>query len=173
MKVMIQNGFLISITSGLLPRPSMSRSSRRIILALVLWVPREYVIKVVQKSIHLFANRVRYVIWIVIHSQIIGIRHITVPAMTIFHISATGYSPIRKIRKPQMIRMPPNRVKSAVAKLTASMQVYWIRVRAIITRSSTALMSSLSGQRIIFNIVRRIFIAHLFLSRMDDWKQDF
>ena len=106
------------------------------------------------------------------HSLIIGIRHKIVPAITIFHISAAGYSPIRKIRKPQMIRIPPNRVKSAVAKLTASMQVYWIKVRAIITRSSTALMRSLSGQRMILNIVLRIFIVHLFLSRMDDGKQD-
>ena len=108
------------------------------------------------------ASRVRYVIWIVSHSPIIGIRHRTIPAITIFHISAAGYSPIRKIRKPQMMKIPPSRVKSAVAKLTASMQVYWIKVRAIITRSSTALMSSLSGHRMIFNIVRRIFIVHLF-----------
>lgn len=150
----------------------MSRSSRRIILALVLWVPREYVIKVVQKSIHRFARSVRYVIWMVSHSPIIGIRHRAVPAMTIFHISAAGYSPIRKIRKPQMIRIPPSRVKSAVAKLTATIQVYWIKVRAIITSSSTALMSSLRGQRMMFNNVRRIFIVYLFLSRMNDGKQD-
>jgi len=134
--------------------------------------PEEYTIKALQKSINLFASNLRYVIWIVNHSPIIGDRHRTIPAMTIFHISATGYSLIRKIRKPQMIKIPPSKVKSAVAKLTASMQVYWIKVRAIITSSSTALMSSLSGQRIIFNNVRRIFIVHLFLSRMDDGKQD-